>query len=70
MNAHNFTKIAIILQHTRSYIFWALLTLYQEAHSCIQSFLDILKLVNLFCLLDINKFHILQYVLCNSIMTI
>ena len=40
-------------------------------NSCfIQSFFDILKLVNLFCWLGINEFHILQNMIYNSIITI
>jgi len=44
INAHSFIEITIILQHTNSYMFQALLAHYQGAHNCTG------LLLNVFCM--------------------
>jgi len=44
LNANSFIKIAIILQHTSSYMFQALLAHHQAAHNCTK------QLLNIFCM--------------------
>jgi hypothetical protein len=43
-NVHNFIKITLILQHTSSYMFRALLVLHQGEHNCTK------LLLNIFCM--------------------